>query len=391
MNFQRWLHLSLLGNGVLLAAWLLSNGVQPPPPAPLPAPATAASPALPPAKPSGERLRSPAPNHAVPQFHWSEVAADDPRQLVANLRAVQCPPATIHLILAVAARERFLPDLLRVANEIYPVFYQVLADSKGSLSELAKTQQKELEKIDDQIRTFLEAAPAHSDNDFLRDLELTRQAAALTDLLAPEDARRVADLETYHSARHGEAQNLPPAERQTRLDGLAAERLEALRQFLTPGQLAELDLRRKSHHFKAERPFFEATTEEWEQILQLQQQAKATNAAQFAIDNAVARYLGPERGAEFTRQASPFYREFLELTHEAGLPVQSARQALAIREAAEKERQAFVEKPMPDSYRTQLQQVWRDQTIQQFRTLLGTDNVDAYLAEHGSWLRVQSN
>ncbi len=383
MSTRLVLYFSLVANGVLLLIWLVL-----PKPQPMSqAEGTSDQPrAKKPLAIATKPERNGRPALVIPTFHWSQVASDDPAQLVANLRSIQCPDATIREVLMVLAFERFLPEIQSIAAEIKPNFYEVLGSSGGNLSELAKPQQEKLEKLDERARAFLQDCPKSDGSS--SEAHLSQRASALNDVLPPEEAIRVVELEEYYSRMMNEANSLPNAERENRRAALKVEHREALRQFLAPDQVEELDYRNQGN-LKQERPYFEATADEWKTIKEIQVRAKATNGAPETVQQEVAKFLGPERGEEFQQQSTSSYAELLELTIEAGLPKDVAKQAHEVRLAAEKARKEMAFDLVPGEYRIKWQEAWRQDTMSRLESLLGAEPYAAYMRSHHHWLKVQ--
>jgi hypothetical protein len=383
MSTRLFLILSLVANVVLLGVWLMPPKHQEIPKSGAPFSEEAPKP---PVK-SASKPQPKSPSHPTEiTFHWSQVASEDPVQLVANLRSIQCPGATIQDILIVMAYEKFGPEFHAIAEEVQPAFYELLASSGGDLSELAKPQQEKLEKLGERVDEFLKSKPSSEGSD--SEPQLIRRAAELADLLSPEDASRVAELEGYYERMMNQAGSLPEAERGPRRAALKAERLEAMERFLDSKQIAEIEFRGLSN-LKNERPYFEATSAEWDTIKQIQLNAEQTNAPQNLVRQEVAKLLGPQRAEEFQQQATTSYTEFLELTMEAGLPQEIAKQAHEVRRTAEKARQEMPFYRVPSEYRIKWQEAWRQETMNRLQSLLGAEPYAAYMRSHQDWLKVQ--
>lgn len=383
MSTRLFLSLSLVANVVLLGVWLMlpKNRTMTESESPF----SEATP-KPPVATAGKRQSAGPSRPAEITFHWSQVASEDPAQLVANLKSIQCPGGTIEDILIVLAYEKFGPEVLAIAEEVQPGFYELLASSGGDLSELAKPQQEKLKELEERVEKFLKHKPDSDGQD--SETHLTRRAAEFADLLPPEDASRFAGLEDYYRHMRDQANSLPDSERETRHAALKAERLEALQQFLTAEQIAEIEFRTSSN-LKAEHPYFEATSAEWDTIKQIQLSARQTNAPTETIQKEVARLLGPQRAEEFQQQSTSSYTELLELTMEAGLPRETARQAHEVRLNAEKARQEMPFHRVPGEYRIKWQEAWRQETMSRLQSLLGPEPYAAYMRSHQDWLKVQ--
>jgi hypothetical protein len=383
MSTRLFLGLSLVANVVLLGVWLMVPNRQVIAESAAPFSEQAPKPLV---NPAGKpQSKSPSRPSEI-KFHWSQVASDDPAQLVANLRSIQCPDGTIQDIFIMLAFEKFAPEVHAIAEEAQPSFYELLASSGGDLSELAKPEQEKLKELEERVEKYLK----HKPNSDVPDSEthLTRRAAEFADLLPPEEASRFAGLEDYYRRMRDQASSLPEAEREPRRAALKAEQQEALEQFLTAEQIAEIEFR-TSGNFKDERPYFEATPAEWNSIKQIQLSAKQTNAPSETVRKEIERFLGPQRAEEFQQQSTSSYTEFLELTMEAGLPRETARLAHDVRVAAEKARQEMPFHRVPSEYRIKLQEAWRQDTMNRLQNLLGAEPYAAYMRSHQDWLKVQ--
>lgn len=383
MSTRSFLSLSLVANVVLLGVWLMlpKNRTMTESESPF----SEATPKPPVATASEPQSEGPS-RPAEITFHWSQVASEDPAKVVANLRLIQCPGGTIEDILIVLAYEKFGPEVHAIAEEVLPAFYELLASSGGDLSELAKPQQEKLNELEGRVEKFLKHKPNSDGPD--SETHLTRRAAEFADLLSPEDASRFAGLEDYYRRMKDQASSLPEAEREPRRAALNAERLEALERFLTAEQIAEIEFRASSN-LKDEHPYFEATSAEWDTIKQIQLSARKTNAPSELIQKEVAKLLDPQRAEEFQQQSTSSYTEFLELTMEAGLPRETARQAHEVRLTAEKARQEVPFHRVPGEYRIKWQEAWRQETMSRLQSLLGPEPYAAYMRSHEGWLKVQ--
>lgn len=383
MTTRLFLSLSLVVNVVLLGAWLMlpkhQAGVDPETPLPNDAPRLSVTADI-------NRQPKPSSHPAKLEFHWSQVASDDPAQLEANLRSIQCPGLAIRHILIVLACDKFGPEVGAIADEVRPAFYETLASTGGNLSMFAKPQEEKLEKLEERFREFIREKPNSDGPD--SEGHFTRRASKFGDILSAEEANRFNDLEGYYELMRNQAGSLPEAERELRFAALKTERMEAMQLFFNPEQIAEIEFR-SSPNLKSVRPFFEATSAEWDTIKQIQLSARQTNAPQEIVQQEVVRFLGPERGEEFQRQSTPSYSEFLELTMEAGLPSETARQAHEVRLAAEKARQEMALSRAPSEYRNKWLEAWRQETMSRLQRLLGAEPYAAYMFFHHEWLKVQ--
>jgi hypothetical protein len=382
MNTKRWLICSVLLNVLLGIAWLTHQ--RPAPPQPKEPRPEARDSQAPPVIGQGypEKINRATASLAQP-LRWSDLQADDLKEYAANLRAAECPEATTFVIICNEAREQALPRVTAIVDEVRDRFYEELAATEGNFMNLAKPQQEKLEKLAEELDDLLEKALGRSGWSWYEQASETRSRTALLEVLSADERDGVFEIRKRYAAEYSSASTGQPHFWQRSKEEIARSEAEELKALLGEQKYYELKLMESPEaSVIRERSGFDATREEWREILAIQRDCKSTNAPTVVLAQALAQALGPERAMEFEDHSRPVYREFDEVIREAGLPSPLIKEGCELEAAFQKREQEIKSAPMPDMLKRSELSILQAERLATLRTLLGDEPAEAYERVH---------
>ncbi len=322
-------------------------------------------------------------------FYWATLESADLAVYVKNLRSIQCPEYAVRTVVHAELFKRYRPRIVGIVSGLRDNFYNRMMQFRPGLGfeNFVKSELGQLEEVEREMNSLKKAALGPETGSGPQRVRPDgERLTAMADFLEPDQARRAMEVADHYSVKRDEAAKQSNA-RELQKDLREQEQVE-LRYILNDEQLAEYNLRRAlPASVKQERSTFPASPEEWRKIVELQQAACETNAQNVEVEYAIMQLLGPERGEQFKRHGDHYFRQFVEVTEEAGLPEEIAVAANQVREQAEKQWAELKTQPAPEAYQRKLMEAWRAQTTARIESLLGAENTAAYLNRHGRWLK----
>ncbi|HYV26136.1 MAG TPA: hypothetical protein VFA77_01280, partial [Candidatus Eisenbacteria bacterium] len=299
---------------------------------------------------------------APQRFHWRDLASEDFKVYVANLRRIGCPQATLRDIIAgeledlYLRRRKALIDPLQ--NDFWTLAMRGLEQKEGRFekvkAEIEKLEEATIDKLDELVGP--EVIPAEN------------KPRNATFAFLPEEKRVAIEALNQRFAKlrretmRGPDGKPNPASREQVAD-LQKQREGEIKQLLTPEEYTEYRLRTSSASKFASRLIgFETTEDELRSIARVRLDFESADTAldrkapdylaklaeQQVIkkqrDGALKELLGAERFTEFTRAQDGAYHEIYRVAERYGLPRETAVEVDGIRQAALEQAKAVREK-----------------------------------------------
>jgi hypothetical protein len=343
-------------------------------------------------------------------FNWRQVESADYREYIANLRAINCPEATI--------KDIILTDVMRLyaarRGEFYHngrefKFWETDEKRKLKAREL-KAREKQLAQIDKEIpailRELLGINYEREINKYFVDTnEDERRLGFLVEtkrgrVLAVRDQIEGMREKILERAGDGE---LSIADRQ-KLKELEDFRLAELGKFLGTSELEELELRTSStaDRLRAELVGFDPSEEEFRKIYGLLRShddrfgfvdatndlvVRAKDKEEQEIEAELHQMMGDARFAEYQRARNPDYRNLCLFTELYELPASTAQTIFDIKQIAERERlNLFSRQDITADGRSEALKAIQAETEKSLLQLLGTKILSTYTQTSGRWV-----
>ena len=404
MKPPRTLVISLLANCALavLVGYLFSVRTSGPKPPPSP---EAAAPQV---KRLGQDPGVAVTNVVSERFLWSRVEADDYKQYIANLRAIQCPEATIRDIIITDVLKTYVGKTAALQAPRLREFWKTESQWPGGDREFHR-KNRELEREKRSLLKELLGADVEKD---LRQIQGIPDWRGRSMAYLPEEKRDnvVAIEEKYRDLRReilrqGQ-EGAPSPEGVARLEDLGAKQSAELASLLTPQQVEEYDLRHHeiSQKLRADLATFRPTEQEFRTLFRLNKEFAAVrpaansnlnegrNQASLAtpskdLEPKIRAALGEQRYAELRRAQDWEYRILARLAEENGLPREAAGKVYDMKTAVEEQKLKVSknETLTPEQRRAALQAIGTE-TDRALRGVLGDPAYQAYKRRHGSWI-----
>jgi Spy/CpxP family protein refolding chaperone len=193
------------------------------------------------------------------------------------------------------------------------------------------------------------------------------------------------------------------AEQKAKLRELRQQKRAALRELLTPAELAEYDARASSTTQELRRRMgaFNATEEEFRTIYRLQREfdekyngensasisPAEREAARKLLEDRLKAELGPERYAEYQRAQDPVYRELYQTAQRNNLPQTKLLEIYDMKRVAEEQRRQLLENQAltPEQKAAGLAAL-KEETERAIREAMGEQVFRDFQRRGGAWL-----
>jgi hypothetical protein len=343
-------------------------------------------------------------------FNWAQAESADYRVYLANLRGIGCPESTVRDILIADVDDLFSGRVKTLVDGVSGQFWNLITH-EAEFEKLVDEKEKQLRALDeerDELFTLLfgNSSP-RADEEARASATANRERwERLADFLPPEKrAQWVAAKDELERAWKAflRTPGQTGAQEQTKRKELEAAHEQALRQWLTPDEYAELRLRQSSAANLPDRLVGLDLSED-----QARAAAKiqlATADAQAALSQKDADFksrtallqqqsevqtrelIGPEAYAALQRATDNRYEPFYRVTQRLELPDAAAAQAYDIRrKAQDAARQLLDDESLSAEDRQAMLQAISAEAKQGLSTALGPKGFAAYDKLDGGWM-----
>jgi len=284
-----------------------------------------------------------ATDQVASPFLWSEIESADYRQYIANLRAVGCPEATIHDIVAADLTQLFGVRAAAIwkRSPQQPYWKKAVNESPDpkqmrSLNGLAREQAVVLQDLLGARVTLQELI----DTVYLQFFGIEQELAFLPEQKRQAAVQAVAGVEEEVQEAMGRDDYFG-SQRE-----LFTRRLEALAKVLSSAELDEFRLRNApaAENLRMETRYFDCTPEEFKLLVEARMQAAKNEASgpdllnRSAAAEQARKLIGEERAKEFAQKSELFYINARWAAEDQGLGVETGEAAWKVtrdtREAA---------------------------------------------------------
>ena len=342
------------------------------------------------------------------RFLWSRVEAGDYKQYIANLRAIQCPEATI--------RDIIISDVLRTfgrrraalqaprSREFWKTESQWPGGEQGFY--------RQTRELENEQRALLKELFGGDLGKEVQQVRGTPDWRGRSLAYLPEEKRETvfAIQEKYQDLRRevlrqGREGALSP-EGVARLEDLVAKQSRELASLLTPQELEEYELRHHeiSQRLRSDLAAFRPTEQEFRALFRLTKEGENLRPAAIGNPNAgrdqpplsgapkdleprIRAALGEPRYAEFRRGQDWEYRSLARLVEENGLPREAAVKVYDMKTAVEEQKlQVSRNQTLTSEQRRAALQAIGVETDRALRAVLGDQAYQSYKRRHGSWI-----
>ena len=378
-------------------------------------------PGQPPALSPGPPAQTPSPSSVIrapasvitnslrEPFTWAKVESPDYPQYIANLRAIQCPEATIQDIIISEVAKDYARQKAARQEARTREFWKTERQQPGRLSGGA-SQAHELERERRALLLQLLGPEAERERKLISGL-VDWRGRSLAYL--PESKRELVielqdkfdESEQVVSRQHREGP--VNAAWASGLKDLRTQQRVELTRLLSPQELEEFDLRHSevSQRLRTDLSGFSPTEQEFRGIFRLQKtmedQLEAAHLAagesgdqrrridaQQELEKSIRSLLGEQRYQEYTRGRDWEYKALVEVTREQGLPPTTANQVYDLKKAVEDQKRQFNRDPnlTPEARQAALRTL-QAETERALSQTLGDQAYQAYKRRHSYWIR----
>jgi hypothetical protein len=307
----------------------------------------------------------PAASEPVPEivettapFHWGQLETADYRIYLANLRGIGCPETTVRDILIADVNELFNARVKALVDEVSGQFWHYLMHEKD-FEKLINEKGQQLRELDHErgelfATLFGNENPRAEENQRASVADNRKRWEQIGDFLPLEKRAQFATAkEELERARTDflRAPDQNGTQQQAKRKELEAAHDQALSEWLTPDELAELRLRQapaanlrerlvgmnlSAEEVRAVANIQLATDEAWAALSQQDADFKSrTTQLQQQAEAQTRELLSPEVFAAFQRAIDNRYEPIYRVTQRLELPDSTAAQAFDIRRQAE--------------------------------------------------------
>jgi len=280
------------------------------------------------------RETTPAPSAVVQvnaPFNWRQIESADYRQYVDNLRAIECPEATIRDIIVADVNALFTGRVRDLVNAVQDRFWNLMLN-EDEMKTLLEEKQKELQALADERDGIIETLLGQKDlADQMREEENRADSRAnwkqTLDFLPADMAVQVIELKDRFQIARVELSRVSDQRDQKRNE-LDAEEDRQIRALLTAEEFDEYRLRTSpAAGIRSQLAGFDATDEELRAIVRLKTDRQD--------DGQIKQLLGAERFAAYQRASDDAYQQTLRITDRFDMPAEVAVQVYQMRKEAE--------------------------------------------------------
>jgi len=328
----------------------------------------------------------PAPSAAVQvnaPFDWRQVESADYRQYVDNLRAIECPEATIRDIIMADVNELFTGRVRDLVNAVQDRFWSLMLN-EGEMKNLLEEKQKELQVLADERDGIIETLLGQKDlADQMREEENRADSRAnwkqTLDFLPADKAAQILELKDRFQIARVELSRVSDQRDQKRKE-LDSEEERQIRALLTPEEFDEYKLRTSpAADIRSQLAGFDATDEELRAIVRLKMDRQD--------DWQIEQLLGAERFAAYQRASDDAYQQTLRITDRFDMPAEVAVQVYLMRQEAEAQARDFrKDATRPAEERQVILKAMQAETEKSISATLGDQAFKTYQKYGGDWL-----
>ncbi|MEX2381717.1 MAG: hypothetical protein WD490_04990 [Opitutales bacterium] len=333
-------------------------------------------------------------------FQWEEIHADDPREFIANLKALGIPDQTIAMIVMADVQRGNAGMLQQAFGENAGAYWRQPDYSFAMDPELQINLMKLQRDTDQLLREEL-------GDDYM---SVMGDAGAWTQrqygFLSADKRQEIMTLDQDFSVLqqyvHQRAQGYMLPEDQEELQQLEAEKRAELESLLTPEELFEYDLRNSnlSNQLRFQLRFTDVSEEEFRQIYALRQQYEGGAVSPFAppqpvspglqgeINEQLREVLGEERFREYELSQDHEYQQLVQLTNRLDLPRERALEMVELKEVVEQvQREIQSDSTLSSEERSEALRLLAEEVRAESIAALGESGFDAYRERGGWWIQ----
>jgi hypothetical protein len=346
-------------------------------------------------------------------FHWNQVASDDLKIYRDNLRAIGCPPLTVHDIILAEINERFEKRRQVLLAELQSRFWDFAIHGETAIrnewgrpiDELAAERRNVINDVLGEKDYGIAEAEAQAGREsMLR--HLSWLPAEKRDRLLALELGHQQQMEDWTKSAGQRTDGKLTAEDQARLQALQKEFDDARKELLSPEELEESRLRSSRGSLWAMGlSGFEATEAEWRAVTKLRvdldeaqrdlagaeltddERNRRRETLQAQLQQALKDALGQKRFSQYELAANAEFRDVRKVTQRYGLPDSVAFQAYELRQGAFSEIQWARNDPTRSAENRQSAlNAIQQQTERALAKVLGEKVFSTYKEYGGDWL-----
>jgi hypothetical protein len=350
-------------------------------------------------------------------FRWSQIASENLKCYRDNLLAIGCPEITMREIIRAVINERFGARRRSILASFQERYWDLVLRRElvrrqwiprtewGQALESLKAERLQL--ITDVLGRDALITEAERK---ARRVELEQRRS----WLSPEKRARLIELEEMHQQQlvdwaeslGSRVNGMPTQEDQDRLQKWQQEFDEAEKQLLTPGELAELQLRESDvADWAGSLPGFEPTEDEWRSLTGLRSQYEESqrelgnagltdeertarqNELQAGFDSAVQAALSPDQFAQYQLANNDQYQALHNMTQRYGLSDSVAAQSFGMQQSAQTAAdQVRANTNLSPEARQAALNAIQQETEQTLSQILGPTALSTYKEYGGDWI-----
>lgn len=346
-------------------------------------------------------------------LNWRALESTNYVQYIENLRAFGCPEETIRDIIITDIAKVYARRRAELREQLAPYRFWQATDATGNPanSPELRRQIRALEKEQRQlIRDLLDVDLRTEMARYWNDGDYSDRGYGY---LPQEKQEQVKSLAEHFSEMeqdvYARAGGLLLDDDLEELRQIQRQRRAELASLLTPEELNEYELRHSetADNLRSTLGGFQASEEEFRSIFQLQRaydlefsqgydtrdsaavaaRARAEEQAGTALNNELAKTLGPERFAQYLRAQDGDYRALQQVTDRFGLTDDIAAKVYNMKQAAEAIKAQVESNPnLTDEQRAQTIAGIARQTERSVAGVLGNEVYNAYSINGGQWV-----
>jgi len=342
----------------------------------------------------------------LPGNIWRLIESPQYPIYIANLKAIGCPQETICDII--------ITDINKLYAQKARALHPAAKDNRFWMPDVSgddpryREYEKQLRQLEREKRDLVRALlgvdyQAEMAKQSITFSQTDRQLAFLPEskrLQLQELNERFAEMEQEILDQAGGELT---AEQKAKLRELRQQKRAALRELLTPAELAEYDARASSTTQELRRRMgaFNATEEEFRTIYRLQREfdekyngensasisPAEREAARKLLEDRLKAELGPERYAEYQRAQDPVYRELYQTAQRNNLPQTKLLEIYDMKRVAEEQRRQLLENQAltPEQKAAGLAAL-KEETERAIREAMGEQVFRDFQRRGGAWL-----
>lgn len=340
--------------------------------------------------------------NAAPDFHWSQVQAEDLERYVANLRAIGCPEDSIRDIIRGALVDVFLQRRRELMEPIQKDYWNLIVQGMDAIRARTRKEIEQLTKETIDKADVLVSAKRKAGKPNGRHSEIA-------DFLPEDKQRQFVELnDKFDQMQRALSQDRSAkgSERAEKEKEIQRQRDAAIQTVLTPEELAEYKLRNSRFaNVGAELVGVEMSADELRALTRTYEQFEAAGRspdrkgadyqaklaeqkeAQRQRDEAVKNLLGEERFADYQRAGDSGYQQIYQVAERYQLPRETVVQADDLRKAAiEAAKQLRQSTGLSNEERLAALQQIQQETRTALNQTLGPRATATYQEHGGDWL-----